>query len=160
MKIGIISDTHGHVNFATQGVRALREQDVEQVIHCGDIGSTTIIELFDGLSTHFVFGNVDWDQDGLKDEIAACGQTCHDEMGTASWAGREIAFLHSHDRNRYLETIQSQKYDLVCYGHTHKAEKHRDGKTLVLNPGALYRTSVRSVAVVDLETMEAEHIEV
>ena len=51
--------------------------------------------------------------------------------------------------------IASGDYDLVCYGHTHAAEQHREGKTLVLNPGALYRADPHSLAVVELETLEA-----
>jgi predicted phosphodiesterase len=43
----------------------------------------------------------------------------------------------------------------VCYGHTHQAEQHRVGKTLVLNPGALYRATPHSLALVDLEHLEA-----
>jgi predicted phosphodiesterase len=42
----------------------------------------------------------------------------------------------------------------VCYGHTHKAEFHRVGKTLVLNPGALHRATPHSLAVVDLDTLD------
>ena len=43
----------------------------------------------------------------------------------------------------------------IGYGHTHEAEQHREGKTLVLNPGALYRANPHSIAVVELDTMEA-----
>jgi predicted phosphodiesterase len=43
----------------------------------------------------------------------------------------------------------------VCYGHTHVAESHLEGRTLVLNPGALYRATPHSIATVDLQTMEA-----
>lgn len=79
----------------------------------------------------------------------------HDRFGDLTLAGRRIALLHSDDVQRFRRTTSSGDYDLVCYGHTHIAEQHREGKTLVLNPGALYRANPHSLAVVDLKTMEA-----
>jgi predicted phosphodiesterase len=70
-------------------------------------------------------------------------------------AGRRIALIHSDDARLFRQSITSGTYDLVCYGHTHEAEQHREGKTLVLNPGALYRATPHSIAIVELETMEA-----
>ena len=52
-----------------------------------------------------------------------------------------IAFLHSDDNRLFRQTIESGQWDLVCYGHTHIAKQHREGKTLVLNPGAIYRAN-------------------
>ncbi|MGH8164977.1 MAG: metallophosphoesterase family protein, partial [Rhodanobacteraceae bacterium] len=39
MRIGVVSDTHGHALNALDAVRLLESLDVELVIHCGDIGS-------------------------------------------------------------------------------------------------------------------------
>jgi predicted phosphodiesterase len=47
----------------------------------------------------------------------------------------------------------------VCYGHTHVAAIDRHGETIVLNPGAIYRASPHSIAVVDLPAVEASIIE-
>jgi hypothetical protein len=49
-------------------------------------------------------------------------------------------------------------YDLVIYGHTHKAETHRVGETLVINPGEAtdWLTGRGQVVVLDTETMETE----
>jgi hypothetical protein len=69
--------------------------------------------------------------------------------------GRRIALLHSDDARAFRHACTSGQYDLVCYGHTHRAEQHREGRTLVLNPGALYRANPHSLAVVDLATLEA-----
>jgi putative phosphoesterase len=120
------------------------------VIHCGDIGSVEIVRLFRAWPTHFVFGNVDVDENQLKEAIERSGQTCHGRLGTLEREGRRIAWLHSDDQRLFRQTIASQEYDLVCYGHTHVAEHHFEGRTLVLNPGALYRASKHSLAVVEL----------
>ena len=62
------------------------------------------------------------------------------------------------DQFRFRTTIKSQEWDLVCYGHTHVAEQHLEGHTLVLNPGAIYRANPRSIALVTLPALEVEFI--
>jgi putative phosphoesterase len=159
MRIGVISDTHGHVANTLAAVRLLESLEVEQVLHCGDIGTPTIPKLLAGWPTHFVFGNCDQETDDLEEAIASAGLTCHGRFAELELAGRKIAIIHSDDARLFRATISSGCFDLVCYGHTHEAESHREGPTLVLNPGALYRANPHTLAVVDLKTMEAEIIQ-
>jgi hypothetical protein len=158
MLIGVVSDTHGHVEFTRPAVRMLESCQVECVIHCGDIGSEQIVALFERWPTHFVFGNVDTAGARLRLAIEAAGQTCHDRFGVLETDGRRIAFLHGDDTALLQGTIAGGQYDLVCYGHTHVAEQHQAGDTLVLNPGALYRASPHSLAVVRLPQLEIAHV--
>ncbi|QDU40792.1 phosphodiesterase [Maioricimonas rarisocia] len=157
-RIAIVSDTHGHVPNTLAAIERLGRLDVSQVIHCGDIGSASIVPLFESWPTHFVFGNVDGNEASLRMAIADAGQTCHERFGELELDGRRIAFLHSDDARRFRSVIDSQEYDLVCYGHTHSAEHHHDGETLVLNPGALYRAQPHTLAVVDLPELTVESI--
>jgi len=152
MQIAVVSDTHGHVEYTRQAIRVLETLEIDAVLHCGDIGSPAIVPLFAPWPAHFVFGNVD--EDGLRWTIEQSGQTCHGRFGAVELGGRSIAFLHSDDTARLVETIDSQQIDHVCYGHTHRAEHHRQDRTLVLNPGALYRATPHSFAVVDLSSMD------
>ena len=76
-RIGIVSDTHGQVEYTLDAVRMLESLEVEQIIHCGDIGSPEIVELFSPWPAHFVFGNVDHDLKELRRAIQACQQHCH-----------------------------------------------------------------------------------
>jgi len=160
MRLAVVSDTHGHVGATTSAVRLLGRQNVEVVIHCGDIGSPAIVPLFSTWPAHFVFGNVDHNEGALARAIEEAGQTCHGRFGTLELAGRKIAWLHSDDRELFEETVSSGEWDLVCYGHTHDAEQHRAGHTLVLNPGALFRATPHTLAVVDLATLKAVHLTV
>ncbi|WP_417850784.1 YfcE family phosphodiesterase [Thalassoglobus sp.] len=157
MQIGVISDTHSNLDNASRAAEILREHQVEAVIHCGDIGSPIIVHEFTEWPTHFVFGNVDHDEALLRHAIRDAGLTCHDRFGEIELQGRKIAFLHSDNRTKFDKTIASGKYDLVCYGHTHHAESHMEGNTLVLNPGALHRANPHQLAIVDLETMSVQH---
>jgi putative phosphoesterase len=129
--------------------------DVDVVLHCGDIGSVAVVELFQQWPTHFVFGNTDMDLDSLAAAIRDAGQTCHEMFGDFKLEGVRIALLHSHDGRRFRQTINSGDYGLVCYGHTHVAAIDRHGETLVVNPGAIYRANPHSIAVVDLPAVEA-----
>ncbi len=124
MIIGIVSDTHGHVEYARPAVRMLESCQVELVIHCGDIGSPDVVELFAPWPTHFVFGNVD-EPNRLRRAIAAAGQTCHERFGSLELDGRRIAFLHGDDARLLVEAIDDARYDVVCFGHTHCPELPR-----------------------------------
>jgi uncharacterized protein len=160
MRVGVISDTHGQVAYATQAIRVLEKEQVEAVVHCGDIGSPQIVALFAGRPTHFVFGNVDHDEADLRMAIEEAGLTCHERRGDVTLGGRRIGVLHGDDSRSFLEMIASQDFDLVCYGHTHEQEVHLEGRTWVLNPGAVYRASPHTVAIVELETMDIRHVAV
>ncbi|MEN0110571.1 MAG: YfcE family phosphodiesterase [Planctomycetota bacterium] len=155
MRIGVVSDTHGSVDHTRPAVRMLESLDVDAVLHCGDIGSADVVRLLAAWPTHFVFGNCDYDTAELARAIDAAGQTCHGLFGELELAGVPIALLHSHERERFRDAIDSGRYRLVCYGHTHVAADDLRGDTRVLNPGALYRANPHTIAVVDLPAVEA-----
>jgi len=159
VRLGIISDTHGHVDLTRSAVRMFESLDVETVLHCGDIGSMAVVELFAAWPTHFVFGNCDENLDRFAAAIRAAGQSCYELFGDLELEGIRIALLHSHERRRFRETIDSGDYRLVCYGHTHIAAIDPRGDTLVVNPGAIYRADPHSVAIIDLPAMDATIIE-
>ena len=159
MRLGLISDTHGHADLTRRAVRMLESLEVETLLHCGDIGTPEIVSLLAGWPTHYVFGNCDYDKQPLRNAISAAGQTCHEEFGELQLAGVRIALLHSHDRAKFRGVIDSGAYDLVCYGHTHVAAIDRHGDTLVVNPGAVYRANPHSVAIVELPALEATIVE-
>lgn len=154
-RVGIISDTHGHAELTRPAVRMLKSLEVEVVLHCGDIGSVEVVELFADWPTHFVFGNCDWDQQELEYAIERAGQTCHGQFGDLELDGVRIALVHSHDRRRFRQCIDSGDWQVVCYGHTHVAVVERRGDTLLVNPGAIYRANPHSVAVLELPECQA-----
>ncbi len=157
-RIGIISDTHGQVEYTRSAVRMLESLTPELLIHCGDIGAAEIVRMLKPWPTHYVFGNVDADEVMLRRAIEACGHTCHDRFGSLEVEGIRIAFLHGDDGSLLERTITSGDWDLVCHGHTHRRREERLGKTLVLNPGAIYRASPHSFAIVDLPTLEVTSV--
>lgn len=158
MRIGVLSDTHGHVANTKQAAAILATAGVERLIHCGDVGSDAIPSLMP-LPTHFVYGNVDRDNRDLGSAIELAGHKIHGDVGKVIWAKRRIAFLHGDDEKRFEETVALREFDLICFGHTHRYELSRHGNSLLLNSGAVYRAKPHSVAIVDLATMLVERID-
>ncbi|PQO33903.1 metallophosphoesterase family protein [Blastopirellula marina] len=156
MQVGIVSDTHGQSAFAQAAAYVLESFSVEQVLHCGDIGSTGIVEIFSKWPTHYVFGNTDDAREVLREAIEASGGFCYGTMADFELDGRRIGITHGDDAALLTRMIRSHEYALVCSGHTHQKLARQDGPTLVLNPGALFRATQHTVAIVDLQTMQHE----
>jgi putative phosphoesterase len=155
MRIAVISDTHGQMQPTRTAVQMLESLGVERVLHCGDIGSVEVVEMFAPWPTDFVLGNTDWDQASLAGAIKTTGNTFHGKVGELEIEGRQIILLHSDDQQKFTEVLESSSWDLVCYGHTHQAKIDQRGSMCVLNPGAIHRAYPPSFAIVELPSMEA-----
>ena len=158
MKIGVVSDTHGKLEITRTAIRLLCERGAELILHCGDIDSVETVQLFRQVSTRFVFGNWDHSKTKLSAAMRDIGAAGNDGPGRIVLAGKHIGWLHGHVRGERPRLELSGTLDFLFYGHSHRAEAHRTGKTLVLNPGALHRARPKTVAVVDLVTGEWEHL--
>jgi uncharacterized protein len=158
MRIGIVSDTHDRLEAIAEAVRMLAEQRVELILHCGDIESPDTISAFHSIPTHFVFGNWDKDKLRLAAAIKAIGGTWYDSFGAVELAGKRVAWVHSHERHQLYQLENADYFDYVFYGHTHVREQHRTGRTLVANPGALFRANPKTCITVDLTTGEIKPI--
>lgn len=154
MLIGILSDTHGRVDAALTAVQMLVDHQAEYLLHCGDVGETSVLDALAGHQAAFVFGNCDFQQQALRNYAQILGIQCCDLFGDLNLDGKRIALIHGHQHTRYVQTVKSGDYDYVCTGHTHVAEDIRVGKTRLINPGALFRTSRKSVALLDTEKDE------
>jgi len=158
MRIGIVSDTHDRSEAIADAVRLLAEQQVELILHCGDIESLDTIQLFKPIPTHFVFGNWDRDRVRMTAAIRGIGGHANDSFGAIELAGKRIAWVHSHERHQLYQLEHADYFDYVFYGHTHVREQHRTGRTLVANPGALFRANPKTCVVLDLISGELRPI--
>jgi putative phosphoesterase len=155
MLTGIISDTHDNMVQIRKAVDLFITHRVEHVIHAGDFTSPFTFRIFRELSCGFtgIFGNNDGDR--LLLHKMSEGRV-HPQPHTFELAGKKIVLIHEHHLAPALG--DSGHYDLVIYGHTHKAEVRKAGDTLILNPGEagswLYGKS--TVAIADLSKMTAE----
>jgi len=162
MKICIISDSHDHGGLLAAAVEAAAAQGAREVIHCGDvIGPNTLrgLQRF-GLPIHVVHGNNLGDAVAMMRLAAAPGSMVRYYGNDAQLviADRRIFAIH------YPHIAQGMaatgKWDLVCCGHSHKAEiEHvknvKGGATLLVNPGTVAGLSAPATyALGDLATLE------
>lgn len=160
MRIAVISDTHDRLNYTAKAVERMKSLGIELILHCGDIEEPRTVALFRDIPTHFVFGNWDTQTALLQEAIPANGGTYYSGWGYLELAGKKLAWCHSHVPGE-LKTLESlNEFDFLFYGHSHRAESHRTGKTLVANPGAMLRAKRKTFAVVDVLTGEVEWVEV
>ncbi len=160
MKIAILSDTHNQTERVRQALNVLRGVGVSLVLHCGDIEDPPIVKLFRDFDAHFVFGNCDWDHAGLAKMITHIRATLHENYGHLEVDGKQIAFVHGHDRALLTDLEQADCYDYLFHGHTHVAAHRLTGRTRVINPGALHRAPVKTFVILDPATGALESIEV
>ena len=159
MKLGIISDTHDRVERVAIALEMLRDRGVERLIHCGDVTSPKTVAEFAGWQIDFVLGNCDWNSDALAVAVNQIGGVFHERFGELELHDRKIAWIHSDNATLFRALENAGHYDYLFYGHTHEAEQHHTGKTLVCNPGALHRVRTPTCAVLDLAKSEIETIE-
>lgn len=118
MKIGIVSDTHGLLRLEV--IQALEGSEV--ILHGGDINKQEIIDRLEDIAPVYVVrGNND------KDWAEHIPMFLEFEL-----AGLRIYMTHK--KKDLPENLND--YDLVVFGHSHKYEEVRCGKTLLLNPGS------------------------
>ncbi len=151
MRIGILSDTHDQVERTSRAVRRLADEGAEALIHCGDLTSPEVVYECALLPTHFVFGNNDYDHAGLRRAMTVIGAVCLGRSGQIELGGKRIAVAHG-DSTRDIERLAAAAPDYLCFGHSHAPADEREGPTRWINPGALHRATIWTVALLDLET--------
>jgi putative phosphoesterase len=157
MRIAILSDTHSRHATIEAALQLVEQNQVELIIHCGDIEDSEAVWLFPG-NTHFVFGNCDTERASIRQAVYGIGATLHEPFGRLQLGGAKIAWLHGDDRRLMQEVEHQGEFDYLFYGHTHVADERRTGPTRVINPGALHRTRTKTFLVLDVDSGETETI--
>ena len=161
MKVGIISDTHDHHKNVLKAVEIFKEQGVKYIFHAGDFVSPFTAEAFGEVKdAKFigVFGNCDGERKLIKSTIQEFDGEIHDKLYVGIIEGKKILMTHKPDK--IDEVINSGKYDLVIYGHTHKPDIRKVEDTLVINPGETtdWITGESHLVILELSDMSYEHI--
>ena len=135
MKIGVISDTHDYMENIEKSVQLFNDRKVSFVMHAGDYVNPEAVRAFKGIKLIGVLGNNDLDKSGLSDAFNEIDGELKGELCELDKEDIRFAIYHGTKSEWKNSLIQSQKYDVVVYGHTHKVQNTKVGKTLVLNPG-------------------------
>ncbi len=155
MKLGIISDTHDNQEAAKKAVEFFKNKGIKTLIHAGDIVAPFTAKLFKDFEHYAVYGNNDGERFLLSETINI------KDFQYIEIKEKKIAVYHGTLKHITEALIKSQEYDVVVTGHTHRAIIEKHGRTLHINPGEAcgYLTGKRTVAILDIEKMQAEIIE-
>ena len=148
MKIGVISDTHGHLDQRIEKIFA----GVNHILHAGDIGFASII-----LELQFIA------------PVTAVLGNCDEDIGYPLFQSVELEqkkfLLHHIVSPRELSDpvktrIAKDRPDVVIFGHTHKKFAETMNGALFFNPGYAGKPKFgaeRSVALLHLENGKIRH---
>jgi len=169
MKVGVVADTHDHLDAIRRAVEIFNDEGIELLIHAGDFVAPFTEQPFRMLNAPLVgiFGNNDGDKLLLKEKYRENGVgELYEDPHEFELATKKIIVTHRPKIVKAL--VASGVYDVIIYGHTHKAEiEHTSGKSgthgqvWIINPGECcgYITRRETVALLDLEKEEARIVE-
>ena len=159
MKIGIISDTHDNLPQIKKAVKIFDQEKAELVLHAGDFVSPFTFLEFKNLNCPLkgVFGNNDGDKLYLREKFKEIGEIYPAPYET-NIDHKIIIMLHE---EKLIDALaESQKYEIIIYGHTHRTDLRKIGKTLIINPGECggWLTGKSTIALLNLENLEVRII--
>ena len=159
MPLGILSDSHGRAQATREAVRALAAREATLLLHLGDVCSEPVIDELIGHNARIVFGNCDWDIPSLTRHAESMGIAVDHPMGVVEVGGKRIAFTHGHLAH-LMEQAMADGVDYVLHGHTHEVRDERVGGVRIINPGALFRASRYTAALLDPAADRLEIIDI
>jgi len=161
MRFAVVSDSHDNLPNIEKFIGWANQNQIQIIIHCGDLAAPSIIKKEFGPKFfgkfYFVHGNVADRELNEKFAKEFPHITCAGDEGEVEIGGLKIAFCHYPDQAERL--AETQKYDLVFYGHDHQPWEKTIGRTRLLNPGTLAGMFNKATfAAYDPQTKKAELI--
>lgn len=150
MKLGVISDTHGHLPPAVHAIF----QDVDRIFHAGDIGQEDILlELETIAPVLAVRGNMD---------KTGAPATFRNHL-IAGIGTQRVLLVHDLGSPNAVKSslrplIQEHQPTIVIFGHTHQPFIEQVGSVLYFNPGSASRGrggSGNSVGIIETNSAHA-----
>jgi putative phosphoesterase len=162
--IGLLSDSHGDADATRLGAGILLDHGARMLLHMGDIGGLAGRDVLKelaaakarldaardpsiALTVRVVFGNND-DEDELASIACRLGLPVDHPAGWLEIEGKTLVYTHGDDARTMREAVLAE-VDYLIHGHTHRPHDQRDGRTRIINPGALHRADPHSVALLD-----------
>ncbi|MDM8008569.1 MAG: metallophosphoesterase family protein [Phycisphaerae bacterium] len=159
MRLGILSDPHGNAAMVRRSLALLDARGADAFIVCGDIGGLHVLEEFVGRRCWFVWGNTDSPEPTWRAQVESMGLPWPDGPLDLRIESKRIGVFHGNEK-RFAEAYKQAGFDYLLFGHTHRPHDSRAGDMRIVNPGALQRVRVPTVALLDLKTDDLEFIEV
>ena len=138
MKLGLISDSHDHLDHIRRAAAEFRKQEVDLVIHAGDHVSPPAVRALQGLNMAGVFGNNDGEKLGISKAYDKIGGRFEGDFLKIEVGGEAIAVYHGTVPEIKEALGRCGLYRAVISGHTHEIENRLAGRTRLLNPGSAH----------------------
>ncbi len=157
MKIGVMSDSHGNIDYVRQAAEYMMEEEVEHIIHLGD--DYYDAHILDILPVNVI--KVPGVYEAVYKDASVPNRLVEDIAG--------LKVLITHTRNSHRndlpddkipeEYIASRRVDIVLFGHSHTSCAQFEGGILMVNPGHLKtedKTGEATFAVLDIKIQDID----
>lgn len=160
MKIGLISDTHDHLDHVRGAAQVFRDRKVDLVVHAGDFTSPPAVRALDGLAVAGVFGNNDGEKLGIAKAFEKIGGRFEGDFLRIDTDDGAVAVYHGTVPAIREALGRCGLYRAVISGHTHQVEDRLEGSTRMLNPGSAHGFGKRAtIMLYDTGSDEVEVVE-
>ena len=161
MQIGVVSDTHNNLKNIDTIISLFNEENIDLVIHTGDITNANSMEEFSRLKCRLigVYGNNDRNEKGLREVAFKHNFLFKEPPNSINLCNRNIAIFHEPELiDDYL--LNKDDIDIVIHGHTHRYRNEVKNNTLFFNPGesAGMLEGSNAIGILDLTTLTAKRI--
>ena len=160
MLIGIMSDTHGRHLAARAAMELFQRLGAGHVFHCGDVGGIAVFDELLSVPCTFVWGNTDEPDQSTFAYLEGVGLPLPSKPpARMTLDGKTFAVFHGHER-AFSSAVSAGGIDYLLHGHTHEARDERIGGVRIINPGALQRARIKTVATLDTKSEELTFYEI
>lgn len=154
-----MADSHDNLPALRKAVAVFRDAGCRLIIHAGDfVAPFSARELSQAnCPVKAVFGNCDGERLGLEEAFRTFGEI---KPSPFIWAENSTRIYLAHLHHQIESLAQSNRYEVIIFGHTHRPEIRRVGQALLINPGETggWLTGLSSVAIFDPVRLEADII--
>jgi hypothetical protein len=131
-------------------MKLLQSKHCERILYMGDVETHEVLDALAGNCVSMVFGNCDY-VSRLNEYAVTLGLDVQHPAGVITVDEKRIAFLHGDDILKFHTFLDDESIDIVVHGHSHEKRDEIVNNTRCINPGALHRAPVYTVAVLDTE---------
>lgn len=163
MRVAVVSDTRDN----REGLKTLLDRflvgGARWLFHCGGLGSADMVDLLKPWQVYIVRGERErnWQVIEVALQKSRLQSSLPTHM-TATLEGKRIGLYRGEDMRLINQAAKSGEFDYIFHGHTLRRRDEQQGKTHIINPGALSgpRYQPRSGCLIDLTTGEVKFIEI
>ena len=161
MLVGVVSDTHNNIKNIENIINIFNKEEVNLVIHTGDVSKAETLRLFSRLSCPMlgVFGNNDRIEKGLKEVCDECNFNFQDPPFPLTLGDKKIAVFHEPELiDEYIK--EHEDVQLIIHGHTHRHREETLDNIIIFNPGesAGFLKGKNALGIINLNSLEIRRI--